>query len=80
MKTGGAGGTRTLPIYRLQRVKLTLGDTSVVLQNVPVYTSFLHPPKDELACRIGRDTLRSFGEYVLNFRSMKASAALERIT
>lgn len=70
MKTGGAGGMRTLPIYRLQSVDLILGDTSVVLQNVPVHTSFLHPPKDELACRIGLDALRSFGEYVLNFRSM----------
>ncbi len=70
MKTGGAGGMRTLPVYRLRHVALAIGDTSVVLQNVPVYTTFLHAPKDGLTCRIGLDVLHSSGEYVLNFRSM----------
>lgn len=70
MKTGGAGGVRKLPVYRLPRVDLALGDTTVVLHDVPVHTSFLHSPKDEPACRIGRDVLNSFGKYVLNFRSM----------
>lgn len=70
VKTGGAGGVRTLPVYRLQRVNLEIGDTTVVLHDVPVYTTFLHPPKDEQSCAIGLDVLHSLSEYVLNFHSM----------
>jgi hypothetical protein len=70
MKTGGAGGVRTLSVYRLQHVNLGLGDTTVVLHDVPVYTTFLHQPKHEQSCAIGLDVLRSFNEYVINFHSM----------
>lgn len=70
LKTGGAGGVRTLLIYRMRHVDLGIGDTTVTLQNIPVYTTFLHSPSDDQACTIGRDVLHSFGEYVLNFHSM----------
>ena len=70
LKTAGAGGARVLSVYRLRNVNLTVGGTSIVLDSVAVRTSYLQPEKDEPACTIGLDVLRSANEYIINFRSM----------
>lgn len=67
----GVGGTRSLPAYVLPEIELAIGDTTVVLEDRPVYTISLDEEDDEvLDCNVGLDVLRSFREYVVNFRSM----------
>lgn len=71
-KMGGAGGSRTLPVYRLSNVVLQIGDTTVRLTNADVLTrSIVEDPNDEyLDCNIGHDVFDQFSEYVFNFRDM----------
>lgn len=67
----GVGGSRRLVAYVLPKVRITLGDTVATVEGRPVLTeSVADSPDDYLACNVGLDVLRSFPEYVLNFRSM----------
>ena len=70
VKLGGAGGERVMPIYRLRRATIGIGDTSVVLSNLRVQTTSLDDPKNELECAIGLDVLRSSTGYTLDFKTM----------
>lgn len=70
IKLGGAGGERVMPIYRLRRATIGVGDTNVVLRNLRVQTTRLDDPTDELECAIGLDVLRSSPAYTLNFKTM----------
>ena len=59
-----------MPIYRLRRATIGIGDTSVVLSNLRVQTTSLDDPKNELECAIGLDVLRSSTGYTLGFKTM----------
>jgi hypothetical protein len=67
---GGASGERILPIYRVARATIGVGDTSIVLPSLRVQTTRLEDSKDELQCTIGLDVLRSSPAYTLNFKTM----------
>lgn len=72
MRMGGAGGTRDLPSYRIDDVRLRVGDRAVPLPTAHVLTEPLTRSEAEavLDCNLGRDVLGSRGGYTVNFRSM----------
>lgn len=72
VRTGGAGGMRELPGYRMQEMTLGIGGATVTLREVHVHTRVLTstPEANTLYCNVGLDVLADFEEYVLNFRSM----------
>lgn len=71
-RTGGAGGIRKLPGYRLDRVTLRVGGKTVALADIHVHTRVLvqRESENDLDCNLGWDVLSRFDGYVLNFRSM----------
>lgn len=72
LRTGGAGGVRDLPGYRLEKATLRVAGESVSLTDVHVHTRVLEASEEDnvLHCNLGQDVLTRFDGYVLNFRSM----------
>jgi len=72
VRTGGAGGIRELPGYRMQGMNLGIGGATVTLPESHVHTRVLTRTSEEndLYCNVGLDMLADFEEYILNFRSM----------
>jgi hypothetical protein len=71
IKSGGAGGVRELPAYRLGRVNLIVGNKPVTLDSAYAYTRALTSDSENyLFANIGLDLLTSFSEFILNFQDM----------
>jgi hypothetical protein len=71
VKTGGAGGIRELPVYRLGRIDFTIGETPVRLDSAYTFTVTLTTDSQNyLFANIGLDLLKRFDELILNFRDM----------
>ena len=70
-RTGGVGGIREIPGFRLPSLRITLAGRPVVLDPLDVYTQSITEPRDNTAyCNLGRNTLAKFDFYAFNFRSM----------
>jgi hypothetical protein len=68
---GGVGGVRQIPAYRIPEIQIVVGDTTVVLAEVEVYTQALWAgDQNFLHCNVGTDLLYQFDEYITNFRTM----------
>lgn len=71
IKTGGVGGIRTLEAYTLNELSLTIAGRVVRLNGIDVLTNPISDPDDNyLYLNIGRDVLREFDSYIINFRDM----------
>jgi predicted aspartyl protease len=71
IQSGGAGGVRELPVYRLGRVNLIVGNRTVTLDSAYAYTRALTSDSENyLFANIGLDLLLSFNEFILNFQDM----------
>jgi len=68
----GAGGSQAYPGYRMPRMRLAVGDTTVAVDSVFIHSQPSADPdeRDFPACRIGQDVLAAYERYVLNFRDM----------
>lgn len=72
LRTGGAGGVRDLPGYRLEDATILVAGEAVTLEGVHVHTRVLELSEEDnvLDCNLGQDVLSRFEGYTLNFRSM----------
>lgn len=70
-QTGGVGGVREFDVIVLPEIDLRVGGRTVSLVEVNVHVDPLVAEETNfLDCNIGRDVLRQFGEYAINFESM----------
>ncbi len=70
-RTGGVGGIREIPGFRLPSLRITLGGRPVSLAPVDVYTKSITDARDNTAyCNLGRNAFAKFDSYAFNFRSM----------
>lgn len=72
LRTGGAGGVRDLPGYRLENVTIRVAGEAVSLGEPHVHTRVLEASEEDnvLDCNLGQDVLTRFEGYTINFRSM----------
>jgi predicted aspartyl protease len=67
----GVGTRREVPVYRLPEIELAVGETTVRLKNVDVYSEpIVEEEEDDLDCNLGQDVLGAFEAYVLDFDGM----------
>jgi hypothetical protein len=69
----GAGGSTVLPAYLQHDVRFRMGGACVVLNNLVVLTEPTGLP-DDFWGNVGQGTVRLFGSYTLDFRTMTLSA------
>lgn len=70
VKVGGVGGVREIRVYRLPFLTLSLARADIRITRADVYTQALVDGAAEyLDCNVGRDALRGFRFYGINFRS-----------
>ncbi len=67
---GGTGGIRRLPAVVLPRVTLGVAGTPVQMDSLEVRTSLPSWQDPHLSCLLGRDALKGFSEYVIDYRDM----------
>jgi predicted aspartyl protease len=72
-KTAGAGGIVKRKIYIQPQVRLGIGDKTVSLKNVPVYTSATGSNNAEVYGNLGQDVVADFESFTLNFSTMTFS-------
>lgn len=69
-KTAGAGGIVKRKIYLQPQVNLGIGDKTVSLKNIPIYTSDTGSNNRYLYGNLGQDFVASFESYTLDFSTM----------
>jgi len=74
IRTGGVGGIRILPVYKLPDFKMVIGGKTVTLTEIDIYTESIRRNEENyLYFNIGHDILDQFNEYIINFRLMQFS-------
>ena len=72
--SAGAGGVVKRKIYIQPQVKLAIGDKTVTLEKVPIYTSGTGTDtNDELYGNLGQDVVADFESFTLDFSTMTFS-------
>jgi hypothetical protein len=69
VRSGGAGGIKTLPSYRLPAMDITVAGRPVKLHNVDVFT-VKTVGQDYLQCNLGQDAFRDYRSYTINLQAM----------
>ncbi len=67
---GGSGGIRRLPVVVLPRATLGVAGAAVGFDSLEVRTSLPSWQDRHLMCLVGRDALRGFREYMIDYRDM----------
>jgi len=71
IRTGGAGGIVSVPVFELPRISIGIAGTTVTLDSVPIHTEIFGAQSDNyLYANIGLDLVDQFDGYILNFRDM----------
>ena len=72
LKLGGVSGAREIPAYRLASIDFQLAGRPVHLADTDVIQKSIarNPEDNYLACNLGLDTLRTFGSYTINLKSL----------
>lgn len=70
LQMGGAGGTRSYAMTRLPEVQVAIGDTVVVLRQVPLLTEAPNDRAKYAAGNLGQDVLGAYPTVTMNFRQM----------
>ncbi len=69
-RTYGAGGIVKRRIYIQRQVDLGIGDKTVTLKDVPIFTSGTGTDNDYAYGNLGQDVVADFASYTLDFTSM----------
>ena len=69
-KTSGAGGIVTRTVYVRPELNLGVGDQTVVLKNVSIYTESTGAGNDERYGNLGQDVPRDFESFTFDFLKM----------
>jgi predicted aspartyl protease len=72
-KTAGAGGMVKRKIYIEPQINLGIGDKTVTLRNVSIYTSGTGTDTDYLYGNLGQDVVANFDSFTLDFTTMTFS-------
>jgi len=67
--SGGAGGIKTFPSFRLAHMQITVAGRPVKLRNVDVFT-VKTAGQDYLQCNLGRDAFKEYRSYTINLQAM----------
>ncbi|HEY0306685.1 MAG TPA: aspartyl protease family protein [Acidobacteriaceae bacterium] len=70
-KSFGAGGGVQRTIYVQPRVRLGIGNKTVTLKNIPIFTSASGSDIDELYGNLGQDVVAGFDSFTFDFAAMK---------
>jgi len=69
-KTSGAGGTVKRTIYVQPQVNLGIGDKTVILREVPIFTAGTGSDNDDLYGNLGQDAVANADGFTLDFTTM----------
>ncbi len=71
IRTGGAGGIISAPVYELPRISIEIAGTTVTLDSTAIHTEVFGDQSDSyLYANLGMDLVDHFDGYILNFRDM----------
>lgn len=72
IEIGGAGGTKTVKGYKIDKIKLMIGGATATIEDVKLVAEPILKHSDQYYGNLGQDFFKQFGEMTLNFESMYA--------